>query len=66
MAQAIEKCDTLGQENVFVEDALGQITATLLLARNSVPHYHAAAMDETLIKAADTLLFRNRACHIKD
>ncbi|NLC11044.1 MAG: molybdopterin biosynthesis protein, partial [Firmicutes bacterium] len=54
LARAIEKCDTLGQENVFVEDALGRITATSLLAKNSVPHYHAAAMDGIAVKAADT------------
>jgi len=41
-------------ETVAVEDALGRTTAALVLARESVPHYHGAAMDGIALRAADT------------
>jgi len=41
-------------EVVPVEDALGRVTAEAVRARNSVPHYHGAAMDGIAVRAADT------------
>jgi len=40
---------------VAVEDALGRVTAEAVFARQSVPHYHAAAMDGIAVRAEDTL-----------
>ena len=42
------------QELVGVEDALGRITADAIFARQSVPHYHGAAMDGIAIRAEDS------------
>jgi len=42
------------REAVAVPDALGRITAELVSARASAPHYHAAAMDGIALRAADT------------
>ncbi|MBO8169260.1 MAG: molybdopterin biosynthesis protein [Thermoanaerobacteraceae bacterium] len=41
-------------EKVPVHKALGRVTAEPVTARNSVPHYHAAAMDGIAVKAEDT------------
>ena len=42
------------EERVSVEDALGRITASAVFARESVPHYHGAAMDGIAIRAEDS------------
>jgi putative molybdopterin biosynthesis protein len=42
-------------EEVSVADALGRVTAELIFARNSVPHYHAAAMDGIAVRAEETV-----------
>src|SRR3954470_3263420 len=42
-------------EEVAVEEALGRVTAEPIFARQSVPHYHAAAMDGIAVRARDTL-----------
>lgn len=44
----------LSAEEVLVADALGRVTARPIFARNSVPHYHAAAMDGIAVQASDT------------
>lgn len=41
-------------ELVAVEGALGRVTAQAVFARESVPHYHGAAMDGIALRAADT------------
>lgn len=41
-------------ELVDVEQSLGRITARPIHARNSVPHYHGAAMDGIAVRAEDT------------
>src|ERR1051325_478165 len=45
----------LPAETVEVEQALGRVTAEPIFARQSVPHYHAAAMDGIAVRAIDTL-----------
>lgn len=42
-------------EDVPLAEALGRVTAAPVFARNSVPHYHAAAMDGIAVRAEDTL-----------
>ena len=41
-------------EETPLEEALGRVTAAPVWARNSVPHYNAAAMDGIAVKASDT------------
>ncbi len=41
-------------ERVAVEESLGRILYEPVFARNSVPHYHAAAMDGIAVRAEDT------------
>ncbi len=41
-------------ETIAVDGSLGRITAAMVLARESVPHYHGAAMDGIALRAADT------------
>ena len=41
-------------EQIFVEEALGRITAAPVYARISSPHYHASAMDGMAVWSADT------------
>jgi len=41
-------------EMVAVEDSLGRVTAEPIFARQSVPHYHGAAMDGIAVRAEDT------------
>ncbi len=41
-------------ELVPVEEALGRVTAESAIAKNSVPHYHGAAMDGIALRAEDT------------
>ncbi|NTU47921.1 MAG: molybdopterin biosynthesis protein, partial [Syntrophobacteraceae bacterium] len=41
-------------EGVATHDALGRVTAEPIFARNSVPHYHGAAMDGIAVRARDT------------
>lgn len=41
-------------ELVEVEHSLGRVTARPIHARNSVPHYHGAAMDGIAVRAEDT------------
>ena len=41
-------------EQIFVEEALGRITAAPVYARISSPHYHASAMDGMAVRSADT------------
>lgn len=41
-------------EYIFVEEALGRITAAPVYARISSPHYHASAMDGMAVRSADT------------
>lgn len=45
----------LAGEDVPLSEALGRVTAAPIFARNSVPHYHAAAMDGIAVRAEDTL-----------
>lgn len=42
------------EETSSVEEALGRITAAAVFARESVPHYHGAAMDGIAIRAEDS------------
>lgn len=42
------------EEAVATADALGRITAAPVFAKNSVPHYHASAMDGVAVRAANT------------
>jgi putative molybdopterin biosynthesis protein len=44
----------LPAEDVPVEDAAGRVTAGVVFARLSSPHYHASAMDGYALRAADT------------
>jgi putative molybdopterin biosynthesis protein len=41
-------------EHIFVEEALGRITAAPVYARISSPHYHASAMDGMAVRSTDT------------
>jgi len=41
-------------ETVPTEDAVGRVTAAPIYAKNSSPHYHAAAMDGIAVRAVDT------------
>lgn len=41
-------------EVVAAEDSLGRVTAEPIFARQSVPHYHGAAMDGIAVRAEDT------------
>jgi putative molybdopterin biosynthesis protein len=41
-------------ERIAVEESLGRVTAEPIFARNSVPHYHGAAMDGIAVRASDT------------
>lgn len=41
-------------ESIPTEEAVGRVTAAPIYARNSSPHYHAAAMDGVAVKAVDT------------
>lgn len=43
-----------GTEVVSAHDALGRVTAEPIFARESVPHYHGAAMDGIAVRAGDT------------
>jgi len=45
----------LPAESVPVPDALGRVTAEPVFARQTVPHYHASAMDGIAVRAEDTL-----------
>jgi putative molybdopterin biosynthesis protein len=45
----------LTSEWVAVDDALGRVTAQPVFARQSVPHYHASAMDGIAVRAEDTV-----------
>ena len=42
-------------EEVPLEQALGRVTAAPVWAKNSSPHYHAAAMDGVAVRAAETV-----------
>lgn len=42
------------RETVAVDRALHRVTAAPVLARNSAPHYHGAAMDGIAVRAEDT------------
>jgi putative molybdopterin biosynthesis protein len=46
--------DPLPGEPVPLSEAGGRVTAEAVVARRSVPHYHAAAMDGIAVRAADT------------
>jgi len=53
----LEKLGTLqpgAPESIPTEDAVGRVTAAPIYARNSSPHYHAAAMDGVAVRAVDT------------
>jgi len=41
-------------ESVPVKSAVGRVTSKAVFARNSSPHYHAAAMDGVVVRAQDT------------
>ncbi len=45
----------LAGEDIAVSEGLGRVTAAAVFARNSVPHYHAAAMDGIAVRAEETL-----------
>lgn len=45
----------LDAEEIEIDRALGRVTAEPVFARNSVPHYHAAAMDGIAVRAEETL-----------
>ena len=47
--QAVGKWEALLGERVALDDAAGRVTAGPVWARISSPHYHAAAMDLSLI-----------------
>ncbi|MDA8218820.1 MAG: molybdopterin biosynthesis protein [Dehalococcoidales bacterium] len=44
----------LPAEQVALDDALGRVTAEAVWARNSVPHYNAAAMDGIVVRSRET------------
>src|SRR5919201_241505 len=53
-------------EEVSVVDALGRVTAEPIFAHNSVPHYHAAAMDGIAVRAEVTVCATETApVHLK-
>ena len=45
---------TLSEEPAPLDQALGRVTAQPVWARISSPHYHSAAMDGVVVRAADT------------
>ena len=47
--------DRMPAEEVPLDRALGRVTAAPVWARNSSPHYHAAAMDGVAVRAAETV-----------
>jgi putative molybdopterin biosynthesis protein len=53
--QRVGALQPLPGEEVNVTAALGRVTAEPVFARNSVPHYHAAAMDGIAVRAEETL-----------
>ena len=55
---ALERAGALAAlpaEPVEVSEALGRVTAEPIFARQSVPHYHASAMDGIAVRAEDTV-----------
>ena len=55
---ALEEAGALSHmpsEEVPLEQALGRVTAAPVWAKNSSPHYHAAAMDGVAVRAAETV-----------
>lgn len=44
------------KESIFSADSLGRVTAEPVFATNSMPHYHASAMDGIAVKAESTYL----------
>jgi len=52
--KAIGALVPLTAEEVPVNGALGRVTAEPVVSLNSVPHYHASAMDGIAVRAEDT------------
>lgn len=55
LLQALDAAGWRGEpERIPVDEARGRVTAEPVVARNSVPHYHAAAMDGVAVRPEDT------------
>lgn len=52
--QSADRWSPLEGENLPLDQALGRVTAAPVWARQSSPHYHAAAMDGYAVSAQDT------------